>query len=133
ARGLRTGDACRQRGEQDDRTEPAGGLAARGHHGLHRPPVPAGGPAASLWPSAQVTQRAAARLGSLRARQPNTVTVSPIFIVSSRFQPWRTSMLVGYPSNRHGVTLPSSPFTSSVKCTCGLAQSTFVALPGIAA
>ena len=38
--------------------------------------MPAGGPAASLRPSASVTQRAKPSCGSIRASQPKTVTVS---------------------------------------------------------
>ena len=59
------------------------------------PPVPAGGPDVSLDPSANVTSRAATRLGSTRARQPCTVTVIPGFSETSFFQPCRTSMFGG--------------------------------------
>src|SRR5665213_2167176 len=50
-------------------------------------PVPAGGPKNSFLPSATVTWRECAQFDPSRACQPNTVTVSPTFMVTSFFQP----------------------------------------------
>src|SRR5881628_1337752 len=59
-------------------------------------PLPAGGPDSSFLPFfANVTNLECAQLLPSRARQPNTVTVSPGNIVSVFFQPTRLSTTGG--------------------------------------
>jgi hypothetical protein len=66
-------------------------------------------PAKTFVPSASFTSRAFATCGELRARHPDTVTLSLRFNVSRR-QPWRIRPL-GLSSSKSQFT--TSPFSSS--------------------
>ena len=69
--------------------------AMRAHHFtstaavLPPSPVPTGGPKNIFWPFGSVISRECAHGPPSRARHPVTVTRSPAFIVTSRFQPFR--------------------------------------------
>ena len=91
-------------------------------------PSPPEDPAKTLFPSLRVTVVALATFEPSFAKDPFTVTVSPIFR-EFRDQPRRSNPAVDVNSISQFATLPLASFASMKKRACGLIHSTFVTGP----